>query len=182
MLKLVVPATEVYDEALEKFRTYPEKVLMLEHSLVSISKWESKWCKPYLNSQLTPAESRDYVRCMTLTQNVSDEIYERLSPQNIRDIDAYISAPMTATTITHHDTKKKPVFGKGQTVTSEVIYGWMVAFQIPVEFQKWHLNRLMMLIEVCNEQQNPKKKSKKETARDYSKLNAERRRKLGTKG
>lgn len=182
MLKLVVPATEVYDEALEKFRTYPEKVLMLEHSLVSISKWESKWCKPYLNSQLTPAESRDYVRCMTLTQNVPDEIYERLSPQNIRDIDAYISAPMTATTITHHDTKKKPVFGKGQIVTSEVIYGWMIAFQIPVEFQKWHLNRLMMLIEVCNEQQNPKKKPKKETARDYAKLNAERRRKLGTKG
>lgn len=182
MLKLVVPATEVYDEELEKFRTYPEKVLMLEHSLVSISKWESKWCKPYLNSQLTSAESRDYVRCMTLTQNVPDEIYERLSPQNIRDIDAYISAPMTATTITRHDTKKKPVFGKGQIVTSEVIYGWMIAFQIPVEFQKWHLNRLMMLIEVCNEQQNPKKKPKKETARDYAKLNAERRRKLGTKG
>ena len=89
---------------------------------------------------------------------------------------------MTATTITRHDTKKKPVFGKGQIVTSEVIYGWMIAFQIPVEFQKWHLNRLMMLIEVCNEQQNPKKKPKKETARDYAKLNAERRRKLGTKG
>ena len=182
MLKLVVPATEVYDEELEKFRTYPEKTLMLEHSLVSISKWESKWCKPYLNTTLTPEESRDYVRCMTLTQNIPDDVYNRLTVQNMRDIDAYISAPMTATTITHHEQKKKPVFGKGEIITSEVIYGWMVAFQIPSEYQKWHLSRLMMLIEVCNAQQNPKKKSKKETAKDYSRINKERLKKYGTKG
>ena len=182
MLKLVVPATEVYDEELEKFRTYPEKILMLEHSLVSISKWESKWCKPYLNSQLTAEESRDYVRCMTLTQNVPDDVYGRLTRQNYKEIDDYISAPMTATTISNIDSKKKPVFGKTQTITSEVIYGWMIAFNIPAEYQKWHLSRLMMLIEVCNAQQNPKKKNKKETAKDYSRINAERLKRLGTKG
>ena len=182
MLKLVVPATEVYDEELEKFRVYPEKTLMLEHSLVSISKWESKWCKPYLNSELTLEESQDYVRCMTMTQNVPDDVYQRLTPQNIREIDEYIRAPMTATTITHPEAKKKPIFGKGQIITSEVIYGWMVAFQIPSEYQKWHLNRLLMLIEVCNEQQNPKKKSKKETMKDYSRINKERMKKYGTKG
>lgn len=182
MLKLVVPATEVYDEELEKFRTYPERTLTLEHSLVSISKWEAKWCKPYLNSTLTPEESRDYVKCMTLTQNVPDDVYLRLTPQNIRDIDAYISAPMTATVVNNSEIKKKPVFGKGQIITSEVIYGWMVAFRIPSEYQKWHLSRLMMLIEVCNAQQNPKKKSKKQTAKDYSRINKERLQKYGTKG
>lgn len=182
MLKLVVPATEVYDEELEKFRTYPERTLTLEHSLVSISKWEAKWCKPYLNSTLTPEESRDYVKCMTLTQNVPDDVYLRLTPQNIRDIDAYISAPMTATVVNNSEIKKKPVFGKGQIITSEVIYGWMVAFRIPSEYQKWHLSRLMMLIEVCNAQQNPKKKPKKQTAKDYSRINKERLQKYGTKG
>lgn len=182
MLKLVIPETEVYDEILEKFRTYPEKAIMLEHSLVSISKWESKWCKPYLNNELTAEESIDYVRCMTITQGVSDDVYYRLTPKNMKDIEAYISAPMTATTITHPEQKKKPIFKRGQTVTSEVIYGWMIAFQIPVEFQKWHLNRLMMLIEVCNAQQNPQKKPKKETAKDYAKLNKERLAKYGTRG
>lgn len=182
MLKLVVPATEVYDEELEKFRTYPERTLILEHSLVSISKWEAKWCKPYLNSTLTPEESRDYVKCMTLTQNVPDDVYLRLTSQNIRDIDAYISAPMTATVVNNSEIKKKPVFGKGQIITSEVIYGWMVAFRIPSEYQKWHLSRLMMLIEVCNAQQNPKKKPKKQTAKDYSQINKERLKKFGTKG
>lgn len=181
MLKLVIPGIEVYDEEAERFKTYPERTIMLEHSLVSISKWESKWCKPYLNSTLTPEESRDYVKCMTLTQNVSDDVYSRLSVQNMKDIDAYISAPMTATKITHPEDKKQ-IFGKSKIITSEEIYGWMVAFRIPVEFQKWHLNRLMMLIEVCNEQQNPKKKNKKQIAKDYAKLNAERRKALGTKG
>ena len=182
MLKLVIPGSEVYDEETERFKTYPERTIMLEHSLVSISKWESKWCKPYLNSTLTPEESRDYVRCMTLTQNVPEDTYLRLTLQNMKDIDAYIAAPMTATKITHREEKKKTVFGKTKAITSEEIYGWMVAFQIPVEFQKWHLNRLMMLIEVCNEQQNPKKPNKKQTAKDYAKLNAERRKALGTKG
>lgn len=145
MLRIVVPAAEFWDEAKEEFIYKAEQALQLEHSLVSLSKWESKWCKPFLSKdEKTTAETIDYIRCMTLTQNVKPDVYERLSPENIQQVNQYIQAPMTATWFSDTSGGKR----NSEQITSELIYYWMIALNIPFECQKWHLNRLLTLIRV----------------------------------
>ena len=180
MLEITIPATELWDEINEEFIATKEQTLRLEHSLVSLSKWESKWCKPFLSkTNKTDEEMLDYVRCMTLTQNVPDEVYRCLTDDNIRKIYEYIDAPMTATWFNDDKTK---VTSREQT-TSELIYYWMIALNIPFECQKWHLNRLLTLIRVCNiKNQPPKKMSKRDIMSRNAALNAARRNKLHTKG
>ena len=179
MLRITIPAREQWDEGLEEFVSTKEKTLQLEHSLVSLSKWESKWCKPFLHSDKTSEEILDYIKCMTLTQNVPPDLYNMLSAKNIKDIDDYINAPMTATTFSDDMTSKK----NKEIVTSELVYYWMVAYNIPFECQKWHLNRLLTLVRVCNvKNAPPKKQNKKDLARNYAAMNAARRRQLNTKG
>lgn len=180
MLEITIPATEMWDERNEEFITTKEQTLRLEHSLVSLSKWESKWCKPFLSkTNKTDEEIIDYVKCMTLTQNVHDEVYRCLTDDNIRKIYEYIDAPMTATWF--HEEKTKGI-SREQT-TSELIYYWMIALNIPFECQKWHLNRLLTLIRVCNiKNQSPKKMSKRDIMSRNAALNAARRNQLNTKG
>lgn len=180
MLKITVPATEFWDEIHEEFIYKKEQTLQLEHSLVSLSKWESKWNKAFLGKQeKTDEEILDYVRCMTLTQNVDPEVYTRLSTQNYVQINDYIEAPMTAT----YFSEDKQTKGSRETITSELIYYWMISYNIPVEFQKWHLNRLLTLIRVCNIKNTPpKKRSKRELMRRNAELNAARRSRLGSRG
>lgn len=180
MLRITVPAAEFFDEVREEFVYAKEVTLQLEHSLVSLSKWESKWNKAFLGKQeKTDEEILDYVRCMTLTQNVDPEVYTRLSAQNYAAINAYIEAPMTATYFSEDKQSK----GNREVVTSELIYYWMISYNIPVEFQKWHLNRLLTLIRVCNIKNSPpKKRSKRELMRRNAALNAARRNRLGSKG
>lgn len=180
MLRITVPATELWDEVKEEFVYTKEQTLQLEHSLVSLSKWESKWHKAFLGKkEKTDEEILDYVRCMTITQNVEPEVYRRLSAQNYADINAYIEAPMTAICFP----EDMPGKGSKETVTSELIYYWMISFNIPVEFQKWHLNRLLALIRVCNLKNSPpKKRGRRELMSRNAALNAARRKKLGTKG
>ena len=180
MLHIVVPARELWDENKQEFVYTKEQSLQLEHSLVSLSKWESKWCKPYLsNLEKTDEELLDYIKCMTVTQNVKPEVYANLSAQNIKDIVDYINAPMTATTFSD-DTKSK---GGREIVTAEIIYHWMIALQIPPEYRKWHLNSLLALIKVCNIKNSPpKKRSKREIMSRNAALNAARRQKLNTRG
>lgn len=182
MLKITVPASELWDEQKQEFVYGKEQTLMLEHSLVSLSKWESKWNKAFLSkTKKTLEETIDYVRCMTLTQNVNPEVYTRLSNENIREINDYIGAPMTATHTSNHGPKQGGM--SREIVTSELIYYWMIALNIPFECQKWHLNRLLTLIEVCNiKSQLPKKMSKREIASRNAALNAARRKKFNTKG
>lgn len=179
MLRITVPAIELFNEETQEFITKKAQTLQLEHSLLSLSKWESKWHKAFLSKDdKTTEETVDYIRCMTLTQNVDPEVYSRLSSKNIEEINAYISNPMTATYIPKH---KSGI--NRETVTSELIYYWMVALNIPFECQKWHLNRLLTLIEVCNvKSQPPKKMSKREIASRNAALNAARRKKLNTSG
>lgn len=180
MLKIVVPPVEEYDEKENKF-IYGEPVtITLEHSLVSISKWEAKWHKPFLSSNdKTVEETLDYIKCMTLTQNVKDDVYYRLDRETFKQITDYIHDPMTATTI--HSTSNKP--GGREVITSELIYYWMVAFEIPFECQKWHLNRLLMLIQVCNEKNKPTKKMTKNEIYSRNKaLNEARRKRYNSKG
>lgn len=180
MLRITVPAAEFWDEIHEEFIYKKEQTLQLEHSLVSLSKWESKWNKAFLGKQeKTDEEILDYVRCMTLTQNVDPEVYTQLSAANYLEINAYIEAPMTAT----YFSEDKQAKGNREVVTSELIYYWMISYNIPVEFQKWHLNRLLTLIRVCNIKNSPpKKRSKRELMRRNAALNAARRSRLGSKG
>ena len=180
MLTITIPPRELYDEKQDLFITTKGQTLQLEHSLVSLSKWESKWHKPYIsNKEKTHEETLDYIRCMTLTQNVDPEVYNFLTEENIQRITAYIDDPMTATTVKEQPNGKQ----NNKPVTSELIYYWMIALQIPVEFQKWHLNRLLMLIKVCNAENAPAKKgNRRETINRYAALNEARRKKLNSKG
>ena len=180
MLRITIPSIELWDEVKQEFIYAKEQTLCLEHSLVSLSKWESKWCKPFLTKDAkTLEETIDYIKCMTLTQNVSPEVYDRLTRDNITQIYEYIDSPMTATTFTE---KEKRGFNREQ-VTSELMYYWMVALNIPFECQKWHLNRLITLIRVCNIKNKPgKKMSRRDVLSQNAALNAARRKKLNTKG
>lgn len=180
MLQITIPSTELWDEQKEEFVYTKEKTLQLEHSLVSISKWESKWNKSFLSSkEKTTEEIIDYIRCMTITQNVDPEVYTRLPNRTIQEIYDYINAPMTATVFS--DTGRKG--GNRDVITSELIYYWMIALNIPFECQKWHLNRLLTLIRVCEiKNAPPKKMSKRETMSRNAALNAARRKKYNTKG
>lgn len=181
MLQIVLPEMEYYDEANEIFIPVKEQKLQLEHSLVSLSKWESKWCKPFLSKQeKTHEETLDYIKCMTVNQNVDPSVYKRLTKKHIKEINDYIAAPMTATFFS----QKEKGGRSGEQVTNELIYYWMVAAQVPFEpCEKWHLNRLLTLIRVCNvKNQPPKKMSKKALMSRNAQLNAARRQQLGTSG
>ena len=182
MLYITIPAREFFDERTNTFFKTKEQTLQLEHSLVSLSKWESKWCKAYLTKQeKTYEEIIDYVRCMTLTQNVNPDIYRYLSKQNIKDIEEYIQAPMTATYFDDEESDKNG--GRKDTVTAELIYYWMISLNIPLECQKWHLNRLMALIKVCNIKNSPNKRmSQNEVINRNRRLNAARRKRHNTRG
>jgi hypothetical protein len=181
MLKLTVPAAEFFNEATSEFIETKETVLQLEHSLISISKWESKWKKPFLsNSPKTVEETIDYIRCMTINQNVDPYIYRSITQAMVNRVTKYIDDPMTATTI-----KEDPAAPKGNRVTwtSEVIYYYMTEFNIPFECERWHLNRLIMLIRVCSEKnKDPKKNRRKMSAKDRQALNASRLKKYNTSG
>lgn len=180
MLKITVPSTKLWDEAKEVFIDTKEYELRLEHSLVSISKWESKWCKPFLtNKDMKDEEAVDYVRCMTITQNVDPMAYQLLTKKIMDEIAAYIVSSMTATTFSK-DIKKAT---NKEIITSEVIYYWMVAFNIPWEAQTWHLNRLLTLVNICSIKNQPKKKvNRQKQLEEQRALNNARKAKLGTSG
>ena len=180
MLQITVPGIELWDEEAQEFIYSKEQTLQLEHSLISLSKWESKWCKPYLSKKdKNYEEVLDYIRCMTTTPNVKPEVYKCLTEENIEEIQKYINAPMTATYISEN----RNGGGNRETVTSELIYYWMISLNIPIEFQKWHLNRLITLIRVCQIKNTPPKKmSKSAIMSRNAALNASRRKQLNTKG
>lgn len=179
-LHITIPAGELYDEQANEFYSIKEQHLVLEHSLVSISKWESKWHKPFLSKeQKTVEETLDYIRCMTLTQNVDPKSYLNLDSKAISEINEYIENPMTATTFSD-------IHNRGfssETVTNELVYYWMIALNIPMECQKWHLNRLLTLIRVCSIKNTPPKKlNRSDYLHRRASLNAARRKAFNTRG
>lgn len=180
MLQIIIPATELWDNKKCEFINTKEQTLQLEHSLISLSKWESKWHKPFLGKKdMTDEEVRDYVRCMTITQNVDPNVYNYLSDENYKQIKDYIQDSMTATTFSNNKGSK----GANKVITAEVIYSWMIALQIPIEFQKWHLNRLITQIRACSALNQPSKKmSKGEIMKQNAALNMARRQQLNSKG
>ena len=180
MLNVTIPAIEVFDESTGEFYTSKEQHLSLEHSLVSVSKWESKWHKPFLSREShTAEEMQDYIRCMTLTQNVDPTVYRYIPRQVIEEINKYIDDPMTATWFSNQQ-RSAP---SREQVTAELIYYWMISLNIPFECQKWHLNRLLTLVKVCDiKNAPPKKMSKREIMNRNTALNNARRSRLGTRG
>ena len=172
MLEITIPTIEVYDEDKNLF-SYPigETVLQLEHSLLSIHKWEQKWKRPFLDTRhpKTAEETKYYIQCMTINRGVDPKVYDFIPADELQKIHDYIEDPMTATKITD---RSQTHTGSGTIHTAETIYADMIQLNIPVEFRKWHLNTLLTLIQVCNiKQQPPKKMSASETASYYAKLN-----------
>lgn len=180
MLKITIPEQEFWDEEKEKFVRTKSVTLQLEHSLVSLSKWEAKWHKPFLGKgEKTALETIDYIRCMTLTQNVDPSVYDYISNEIISQVSDYIADSMTATWFSKED-KSPPGH---EIVTAEIIYYWMIALNIPFECQKWHLNRLLTLIRVCNAKNAPSKPlNKKQLAKRNAALNAARRKAFHSNG
>lgn len=183
VLHIKVPSQEFYDESNNEFTKLPEQTLVMEHSLISISKWEAKWKKPYLSKTVpkTREEAFDYLKCMTVhPSKVNPLVYKALTKENIDAIAAYIEDSMTATTIQHYE----KLSTKREVLTSEIIYYYMIAQNIPVEFEKWHINRLLTLIEVCAIKNNPKgkKMSRDAISRQNRAINKARRAKYKTKG
>lgn len=180
MLQITIPGTELWNSEKNEFITSKAQTIQLEHSLVALSKWEAKWCKPFLTKkEHTYEETIDYIRCMTITQNVDFNSYYSLSEEDVKRITDYINAPMTASFFI--EDKNLPT--SNEQTTSELIYYWMVALQIPFECQKWHLNRLFTLIKIVNHKNKPPKKmSQREIMQRNSALNAQRRAQLNSKG
>ena len=181
---IVVPDQEFFVPP-DRFVNIKGTTFKIEHSLVAIAKWEAKWHTPFLDDK-TPKTNEmiiDYIKCMTITQNVNPEVYDHLPAETIKEINEYIDDPMTATWFNNENAPKGK---KGEVVTSELVYYWMIAQQIPPEYDKWHFNRLMTLIRVCSEKnsqaQNGKKMSKRNILNQNKALNAARRKASGSKG
>lgn len=185
MLSLDIPELEFFDNLKQEFISIPAQHLLLEHSLISVSKWEAKWKKSFLSYENKTKEMlADYIRQMTINRGVDDRIYSAMPEKSLNQIISYIEDPMTATTFST-DQKRRKVqtkFGQTKIITSEVLYYQMFSLQIPIECEKWHLNRLLTLLRVFDAKSNPKKMSKSEVLRQNAAINAARRARLKTKG
>jgi len=181
MLTLKTQDVEAFNNSEGQFEKIPGRTIRLEHSLVSVSKWERQWRKAFLTTdEKTAEEVLDYIRAMTITQNVPEEFYSTLDKANVNTVVQYINNPMTATTFS--DSSNRP---SREIITAEIIYFWVITFNIPIECQKWHLNRLLTLIKVCSIKNDPKghhKIDKLGSRARNKRLNAERRAKLKSAG
>lgn len=181
MLLITIPENEFFDDETQRFIKTKKQTLQLEHSLVSLYKWESKWKKPFLKKdyKMTNEEARDYIRCMTITQNVNPLVYNAITNSIVDQVNKYIEDPMTATWFKEEKHKK----ANNEIITAEVIYSWMIDLNIPFKCETWHLNKLLTLVRVCNARHAPPKKTNaKEWASERRAINAARRKRLNTKG
>lgn len=182
MITVTIPPRELFDEANSEFINFNGATLQMEHSLISLSEWESRWKKPFLDKpeERTNEELLDYFRCMTINKNVDPNAYRLMTQENVNKIIAYINDPMTATWFSDDKSAGRK---NSEIITSELIYYWMIAQNIPFECRKWHLNRLLTLIRVCNiKTAPPKKMGRQEQMQRQRELNAARKKKLHTTG
>ena len=186
MIEITIPKNEVIDsETGIIYRAEKDWHLKMEHSLISIQKWEAKWHVAFLNQNHKRSfeETIDYLRCMTLTPNVPDEVFYCIPPEELKRVAAYIEDPMTATRISDAPGKPTGVRARKDVMTAEVIYYMMIALNIPSEYRKWHFNQLMTLIRVIEAKQGPKKKRRmKDVLTDYKAINEANKKRFNTKG
>lgn len=178
---ITIPEQELFDNKTNTFYTIKKTTLKIEHSLVAIAKWESKWHVAFLDDKVEKTDEMiiDYVKCMTITQNVDPLVYYHIPQDVLKEINDYIGDPMTATTF--NNINKGP--GTGEFVTNELVYYWMIASNIPLECEKWHFNRLMTLIRVCSEKNQPSKKMNRRDMYNQNRaLNEARKRAMHTRG
>lgn len=183
MLRITVLGQDHFDETTSSFVTIGDEVLELEHSLVSLSKWESEFGIPFLAEEpkKTPEQTMAYIKFMTIGEERPDEFYDRLTAENVKQISEYMDRKMTATWFADSPKGRGPK--QAEVVTAELIYYWMVALQIDFECQHWHLKRLLTLIQVCSlKNQPPKKMSRREAMSQQRSLNAARKSQMGTSG
>ena len=180
MLTITIPPSELFDEARSEFLTTPGATIVAEHSLLALSKWESKFKRPLLASpEFSLEDLKSYFECMCFTPDVPSEVFQNANSATLSRVSEYLMDPHTATTVP----RSKGSTLDRETVTSELIYYWMVALNIPFETETWNLNRLITLIEVCNHKsQKPKKTSRAELYSRNRELNRQRRAKYSTKG
>lgn len=183
MLRITLGPEELFNEDTQEFVKTKPLSIRLEHSLVSISKWESIWEKPFLSFDdkvgKSEEEIRSYIQCMVIGE-IPDYALDILFYRYGRDIENYIESPNTATTI--RKTNRKSGGKSGSVITSELIYYWMVAFNIPFETQRWHLNRLLTLIDICNIKNSDNKMPRKQAMAQQRSLNAQRRAAMKSRG
>lgn len=179
MLKLTVLGTETFNDVTSEFGSEGDVVLELEHSLVSLSKWEAEFEKPFLtNDQKTAVEILAYIKAMCLDPDIPESVFEKLSGENFREINSYIDAKMTATWF--NENRSAP---SREVVTSELIYYWMTVYTIPFSCETWHLNRLFTLIRICNiKHDKPKTMSRSDQAAEQRRLNNERKNRFNSTG
>lgn len=179
MLKLTIPKSEDFNERTSEFEIHPEVVVELEHSLVSLSKWESKWEKPFLGEdEKSDEQTLDYIKFMCLDENLPEEVFSRFTTPMFEKVRDYIQASMTATWF--KEDKGRP---SREVITSEIIYYWMIQNNVPVEFQYWHLNRLITLLKVCSHKNKPPEKmNPRDAAAKQRALNEARKAKYNTSG
>lgn len=183
MLRVTIPEIEMFSNATNEFTTIPGGEVTLEHSLLSVSKWEAKHHKYFLNNrELNNSEIIDYIRCMTVKGNVDDRLYNHIPMDIITEIMDYMNDSMTATWFGSNNQGRPGHRLGGKVLTSELLYYYMIAYNIPISCEKWHINRLLTLIQVCQAEQNPKKLTGKALAERNSKLNEERRKKFHSNG
>ena len=178
MLVIEIPKQEVFLDEKQEFSHVGPFKIQLEHSLLSISKWESEWCKPFLTAdKKTEKENLDYIRCMGVSQHIDDNVLSLLTEKDVMTIAEYMQSKKSATTFTMSGSSNREV------VTSELIYYWMTMFNIPFECQKWHIDRLLTLIRICNVKSAPgKKMSKAEILQRNKTINAQRKKMYNTSG
>lgn len=181
MLQITTSEKEFWNEQTEKFIRFKSHTFTMEHSLISISKWESKWEKPFLSkTEKSIEETLDYIKCMVIgNDSMIDNMEYMLSQEDVEKIKNYINAPMSAVVFPK---KEGQGYSQHETITSELIYYWMIANQIPAEYEKWHLNRLLSLIRICGSKNSPKKGNRKAAMSRNAALNAARRAQYGSDG
>lgn len=181
MLEVIIPASELYDDKNNEFIYTKETKLKLEHSLISLKKWESKWHKPFLTTDKSYEELIDYIKCMTIEPIKDEIVYKAIPRSTFYIIIDYIKDPMTATWFSKAS-EDKLKSNKKETITNEIIYYWMIELGIPFECQKWHINQLLTLIKVIQLKSSSSKMSKKDEKTQRDMLNKQRRMKYKSRG
>lgn len=183
MLKLTIGSDELYDEEKSEFIIKDGFTIHLEHSLLAISVWEQRFCKPFLGrGEKTKEETLGYVEAMILDEDYPDDVLDRMTPHHLSKVNDYVDSPATATTFSDL-ADKKPSRGPSQVITSELIYYWMASANVPFECERWHLNRLFALLRIFDVKNSKQKKmSRSEIASRNRALNEQRKAQLNTRG